>query len=325
MVVEEFEPNKFRREIKTKSINELPKGDILIRVLYSSLNYKDALSARGHKGISKKYPHTPGIDAAGIVEESNVNNFQAGDEVLVTGYDLGMNTSGGFAEYISVPAEWVVPLPHNLKLRESMIYGTAGFTAALAIYEFECNKITPDKGKILVTGATGAVGILAVAMLSKLGYDVTASTGKPDKYDLLLKSGAKNIVSREDVNDKSAKLLLPGKWIGVIENVGGNTLSTVIRSMKPGGVVSCIGNVESDRLETNVYPFILRGVRLIGIDSAAKEMEIRLMLWNRIAGEWKLDNPEIFVKDITLDELSNEIDIMLEGKQSGKVLINMNL
>lgn len=323
MVVEEFEPNKFKRQLRERRISELPDGDVIIKIKYTTLNYKDALSARGHKGISRIYPHTPGIDAAGIVAASRVGRFREGDEVIVTGYNLGMNTSGGFAEYIRVPAGWVVPLPKNLSLKESMIYGTAGFTAGLALYEFERHDITQDKGKILVTGATGGVGSLSVGMLSKLGYDITASTGKTDKHDLLYKLGAKNILSREDISDKSGKPLLSGRWAGAIENVGGNTLSSVIRSTKPRGVIACIGNVENDTFSTSVYPFILRGVILVGIDSAEREMGIRLIIWDRIANEWKLDNPELLVKEVTLDELSNEIDLMLEGRQCGKVLVRI--
>ena len=183
LVVDEINTNVFQRSIKERKIDELPPGEVLIRVEYSALNYKDALSARGHKGITKKYPHTPGVDAAGVVEESNSSLFSIGEKVFVTGYDLGMNTSGGFGQYIKVPAGWVVKIPSDFSTKEIMIYGTAGFTAGIAIYEMQRNEITPDKGKILVTGATGGVGCLAVAMLSKAGYYVVASTGKNEKKE----------------------------------------------------------------------------------------------------------------------------------------------
>ena len=314
----------FQRSIKERKIDELPPGEVLIRVEYSALNYKDALSARGHKGITKKYPHTPGVDAAGVVEESNSSLFSIGEKVFVTGYDLGMNTSGGFGQYIKVPAGWVVKIPSDFSTKEIMIYGTAGFTAGIAIYEMQRNEITPDKGKILVTGATGGVGCLAVAMLSKAGYYVVASTGKNEKKDFLLKLGAKEVISREDVNDTSGKPLLKKQWAGAIDNVGGNTLSTIIKSLEHRGVIASIGLVQSDKLETTVYPFILRGVRLIGVDSAESPMDYRMKIWNKIFSEWRIDNPEKLVKECTLDELDKEIELILKGGQTGRVLINMN-
>ncbi len=322
MIVEEFEKGKFKRFIGTKKISELPENNVLIKVLWSALNYKDALSARGHKGISRYYPHTPGIDAAGIVEASESSKFTSGQKVLVTGYDLGMNTSGGFGQYIRVPADWIVPLPDGLGLRESMIYGTAGFTAATCIHELIRHNITTDKGKILVTGATGGVGSLAVGMLSKIGYEVTATTGKPEKSEMLKEIGAAEILGRESVYDTSGRPLLSGRWAGAIDTVGGNTLSTVVRSLEQHGCVCCLGNVESDKLETSVYPFLLRGVTITGIDSASRPMDLRLKLWNNIAGDWKIDNFEKYVKEVTLDNLSEEIDIILRGGQAGKVIVN---
>ena len=323
LVVEETEEGKFTGTIKERSTNELPECDVLIRVHYSALNYKDALSSKGHKGITRKYPHTPGVDAAGIVEESNSIEFSSGEQVLVTGYDLGMNTSGGFGQYIRVPAGWVVKLPEGMSLKESMIYGTVGFTAGIAMYEFERNEITPEKGKVLVTGATGGVGSLAVAMLAKAGYYDVASTGKKDKADFLLRIGAKEIISREDVDDKSGKSLLLKRWAGAIDNVGGNTLSTVIRSMEHRGVVASIGLVKSDKLDLTVYPFILRGVRLIGIDSAETPMDYRLKIWEKIRTDWRIEKPELLVKECKLDTINEEIELILAGKQTGKVIINL--
>ena len=210
---------KFTREISTKSLNDLPAGDVLIKVKYSSLNYKDALSATGNKGVTRKYPHTPGIDAAGMVEKSPGNLFKEGDEVVVTGYDLGMNTFGGFAEYIRVPVEWIVKLPKGLSLKESMMLGTAGFTAGLSIYKLEQAGLDKD-GEIIVTGATGGVGSLAVALLSKLGYNITASTRKKEKEDYLKNLGAKLIINSDELDDKTGKPLLNRRWKGAVDTVG---------------------------------------------------------------------------------------------------------
>lgn len=317
-----FEENgKFNRKIIERSIEHLPEGDVLIQVKYSSLNYKDALSARGHKGITRQYPHTPGIDAAGIVSHSKVETFKEGDKVLVTGYDLGMNTDGGFGEYIRVPAEWIVPLPDNLSLLESMVLGTAGFTAGIALFEFQRRDLFPEKGKILVTGSTGGVGSVAVAMLSKAGYNVTASTGKQDKKDFLQSLGAKEIITREDVADVKKKPLLERKWAGAIDNVGGATLNYCIKSTDFWGTVACVGLVASDKLETTVYPFLLRGVGLIGIDSADRPQALRKQIWQKLATEWKPQVLDKIYRTISLDDLSDEIDIMLAGKQTGRVII----
>lgn len=278
MVVIELEGNKFSREIEQRDINSLPEGDVLIKVNYSSLNYKDALSSTGNKGVTRKYPHTPGIDAAGVVVESSNENFKEGSEVLVTGYDLGMNTSGGFSEYIRVPAEWVVMLPKGLSLEESMIYGTAGFTAALSVYKLVQSGVNPSDGEILVTGASGGVGSIAVGILSKLGYDVIAGTGKPEAREVLINTGAKDIILREELDDKSGKPMLKTRWAGVIDTVGGNILSTVIKATKYGGSVTACGNVASPEFSANVFPFILRGVNLLGVDSVQCPMDLRLRL-----------------------------------------------
>ncbi len=323
LVTKEVEANKFERSIETRQINDLPRGDILIEVFFSTLNYKDALSARGHKGISRNYPHTPGIDASGIVAESNSSDFKVGQEVFVTGYDLGMNTAGGFAEYIRVPAAWVVPLPDKISLREAMIWGTAGFTAAISINELQRHDIIPAKGPILVTGATGGVSTLAIGMLKKAGYTVVASTGKSDQKEMLIKLGADELIDRADVDDDSNRPLLRGRWAGVLDSVGGSTLSSVIRSTKLHGAVCCFGNITGDNLETSVYPFLLRGITVIGIDSAEKEMPYRLNIWKRISEEWKFDNINDYVKEVDLEGLSDEIDVMLEGGQVGNVIVNL--
>lgn len=323
LVVTEVADGQFIREVKDIELDFLPKNDVLIRVHYSSLNYKDALSARGHKGISRYYPHIPGIDAAGIVEESNSAQFKKDDEVIVTGYDLGMNTKGGYGQYISVPADWIVKLPKNLTLKESMMYGTAGFTAAICVNEIINSGIKPIDGDILVTGATGGVGIIAVGILSKLGYNVVASTGKLSLSEKLVEAGANKVIDRNELIDGSNRLLLTAKYVAVVENVGGKTLSSVFKAVKMHGVVCVLGNVSGDTFETNVYPFLLRGVRMIGIDSASKNMELRQYLWDRISNDWKFDNLIDYVKEVNLENLNYEIDLILKGQQFGRVIVNL--
>ena len=323
MVVKETEDKKYIREITERSIDELPEGEVLVKVKYSSLNYKDALSATGNKGVTKNYPHTPGVDAAGIVEESKGNEFQPGDEVIVHAYDLGMDTSGGFGQYIRVPAAWVVSLPSGLTLKESMVYGTAGFTAARSILKLEQNGVAPQSGEILVTGSTGGVGSIAVAILAKAGYQVVASTGKMDEKKFLIDLGAKEVISRDESIDASGRSLLKGRWAGVVDTVGGDILATAIKSTKYGGVVTCCGNVASHELNTNVYPFILRGVSLIGIDSANCPMDIRKKVWDKMANEWKLDNLDQLTNEISLEELDSNIELILKGKQKGRVVVDL--
>jgi acrylyl-CoA reductase (NADPH) len=322
LIVKEIN-GKFIREISTKSIDELPWGDILIKVKYSSLNYKDALSATGNKGVTKKYPHTPGIDASGIIEESLSSQFKKGDKVLVTGYDLGMNTPGGFAQYIRVPSEWIVNLPEGLSLKESMMLGTAGFTAGLSVYKLE--KAGIDKsGEIIVTGATGGVGSLAIALLSKLGYNVVASTRKKEKEEYLKKLGAKSIIDSNELDDKSGKPLLSRRWKGAIDTVGGNILSTVLRSLDFGCSVASCGNVLSPELSMTVYPFILRGVNLLGINSAETKMDLRKIIWQNLTGEWKIDSLNEITTECALERLNEKIDLILNGKITGRILVNID-
>jgi acrylyl-CoA reductase (NADPH) len=324
MVVQEAPDSTYIRKITDKSLDELPAGEVLIKVQYSSLNYKDGLSATGHRGVTKNYPHTPGVDAAGIVEQSFSDAFQPGDKVIVTSYDLGMNTSGGFGQYISVPAAWVVPLPDNLSLKESMAYGSAGLSAGFCILKLHEHRITPDKGKILVTGATGGVGSFAVAMLAKIGYQVVTVTGKMNEKQFLIDLGAKEVISREEATDTSGKPLLKGRWAGVVDSVGGEILATAIRSTKPYGVVTWCGNVASPDLHINVYPFILRGITLIGIDSQSCPMAFRRRTWEKIANEWKLTVLDRQTSVCSLEELDAEIDRILAGKQKGRVIVDLD-
>jgi putative YhdH/YhfP family quinone oxidoreductase len=323
LVVEETSPNSFTREIKSKNISDLPAGDLLIRVHYSSLNYKDALSASGNRGVTRHYPHVPGIDGAGVVEESTSTEFKPGDKVVITGFDLGMNTSGGYGQYIRIPAEWAIHCPDNLTLRESMTYGTAGFTAAQSVNKLINHPVLPEQGKILISGATGGVGSIAVSIMAKLGYSITAVSGKPEAKEFLTNIGATEIISRQQAADSSGKLLLKEKWAGVIDTVGGEILVTSIKSTAYGGIITCCGNVASPELPLSVYPFILRGVSLLGIDSAKCPIHIRQKIWQKLAGEWKIENLDSLVTECKLPELSGIIEKMLHGQQTGRVIVNL--
>jgi len=323
MVITETSEKTFTKEIKDKAIGELPPGEVLINVSYSSLNYKDALSATGNKGVTRNYPHTPGIDAAGIVEESTVDGFKSGEEVIVTSYDLGMNTSGGFGEYIRVPANWVVKRPKNLSLKESMIYGTAGFTAGLSVNAL-IHTVKPDDGEVLVTGGSGGVGSVAISILTKIGYEVVAVGGMTDESSYLSSIGAKEVIQREDAADTSGKPVLKARWAGVIDTVGGDILATAIKSTNYGGALTCCGNAASPDLPINVFPFILRGVRLLGIDSQNCPMDKRTLIWEKLADEWKLEKLTDISKEISLNELDENIELMLQGKNKGRTIVDLN-
>jgi len=323
MVVSETVEKKFVREITQKALSELPGGELIVEVKYSSLNYKDALSASGNKAVTRKYPHTPGIDAAGVVVDSTTKAFGAGEEVVVMGFDLGMNTSGGFGQYLSVPSGWAVKLPQGLSLRDSMGYGTAGLTAALCILRLMAGGLNKDSGEVLVTGATGGVGSIAVAILGKLGFNVVAATGKADEKEFLTQLGAKAIISREEASDTSGRPLQKGRWAGVVDTVGGNILATALKTAKYGGLVAACGNAMSADLNVNVFPFILRGVSLLGVDSVEIPMRARQMAWNKLAGEWSVDLLRI-VTEVSLDGLSAEIDKILKGGVRGRVVVDLS-
>ncbi|MGL4252515.1 MAG: YhdH/YhfP family quinone oxidoreductase [Fusobacteriaceae bacterium] len=313
----------FSRNIVNKSLADLPPHEVLIKASYSSLNYKDALSATGNRGVTRNYPHTPGIDAAGIVVESSNPEIKIGTEVIVTGFDLGMNTSGGYQEYIKVPAQWIIPLPKEMSLKESMIYGTAGLTAAISVYKLVVKGgVKPEDGEILVTGATGGVGSLALKILAKLGYDVVAVTGKTEETEFLMEIGAKRVLKREEMDD-TTKPVLKGIYAGVIDTVGGNTLSTAIKSLKYNGVATACGNVGGISFESSVFPFILRGVTLYGVDSVQIARDEREFLWNKLANDWKVENLERISTEITLEELDEKIQILLKGKNTGRVIVKL--
>jgi acrylyl-CoA reductase (NADPH) len=323
MVVSETGEKTYVREIKQRALSDLPAGELIVEVKYSSLNYKDALSASGNKGVTRKYPHTPGIDAAGVVADSTTKSFGVGEQVIVTGFDLGMNTAGGFGQYISVPSTWAVKPPQSLSLRDSMAYGTAGLTAALCLLRLMAGGLNKDQGEVLVTGATGGVGSIAVALLSKLGFSVVAATGKTSEKEFLTTLGAKFIISREEANDTSGRPLQKPRWAGVVDTVGGNILATALKTAKYGGLIAACGNAMSADLNVNVFPFILRGVSLLGVDSVEVPMRARNMAWQKLAGDWRVDLGGNLVTECSLEELNPKIDRILKGEMRGRLVVDL--
>ncbi|MBU2977630.1 YhdH/YhfP family quinone oxidoreductase [Alteromonas sp. C1M14] len=324
LLVEQVDKKTFTRKLTTRNLTDLPAGDVVINVEYSSLNYKDGLSATGNPGVSRNFPHTPGIDAAGTVLSCDSGDFAVGDKVLVTGFDLGMNTPGGFGEKIRVPADWVVPLPQGLSTRDAMVIGTAGFTAALSVQALIDGGVKKEDGDILVTGATGGVGSVAVALLSKAGYRVVALTGKADKHAFLQSLGASEIIGRETLLENKERPMLKERWAGAVDCVGGDYLAAAIKSTRYGGAVTCCGLTASPELPINVFPFILRGVSLLGIDSVQCPMPPRLALWKKLATEWQLDCLDALTEEIELSQLDPYLDKILAGKVSGRVIVAIN-
>ena len=317
--------NGNKLSIVEKSVDDLPEGDILIKVNFSSLNYKDALSASGAPGVTRNYPHTPGIDAAGVIVETNDSNLKEGDSVIVTGYDLGMDTAGGFGEYIRVPASWVIKLPNGLSERDSMALGTAGLTAGLSIQALDdYNSNNGFNGlSTIVTGSTGGVGSIAVMLLSKLDASVTAVTGKDTQKELLQSLGASEIVSREELSELCRTPIGKTIWDFGVDVVSGNILTLLLSSLKPGGAVACSGLVGGPSFESSIFPFILRGNALLGIDSVEIPLEKKLQVWENFASDWKLDLTPL-VKEVNLEGLENEISTILSGAQVGRVLVNLS-
>ena len=320
-VVEEVD-DKFIQTIQFLSTDNLPIGDILVQVHYSSINYKDALSAIGNKGVTEKYPHTPGIDVAGIVKYSENDQFSIGDEVIVTGYDLGMNTAGGFGQYIRIPAKWVIKLPTGLTLKEAMIIGTAGFTAGISLMRLN-ELVKPSDGKIIVSGATGGVGSFALSLLKKLGYQTVAISGKETEYDFLHNLGVLEIISRIDFQVVDKRSMLSAQYAGAIDTVGGPILENILKTLKPFGAVTTCGSVSSSELNMSVFPFILRGISLIGISAQNYPATHRQALWQKLANEWKIDNLLNLYTEIKMDEIKSNIDLILLGKLKGRTIVNM--
>ncbi|MED3707964.1 acryloyl-CoA reductase [Peribacillus frigoritolerans] len=316
--------DQFTVNIQELSLDDLPQGEVLIRVHYSGVNYKDSLAAIPNGNIVSSYPIVPGIDMAGVVVSSEDARFKEGDEVIATSYGIGVSQSGGYSQFARVPAEWIVPLPDGLTMKEAMIIGTAGFTAALSVLRLEENNLTPEQGSVLVTGATGGVGSFAVSILSKLGYSVEASTGKESEHGYLKAIGASTIVSREDVYDGKLRALGKQKWSGAVDPVGGEPLASVLSQIKYGGAVAVSGLTAGTSLPATVFPFILRGVNLLGIDSVNCPMDTRLKVWHRLATDFKLEDLEQLVQqEITLKELPDVLPTLLKGEARGRTIVKL--
>ncbi|MDQ0272805.1 acrylyl-CoA reductase family protein [Cytobacillus purgationiresistens] len=323
LVVDKQE-EQFSVEIKKRQISDLPQGEVLIQVKYSGVNYKDSLAGIPDGNIVTSYPMIPGIDLAGVVVSSDDPKFKEGDEVIATSYEIGVSRDGGYSEYARIPANWVIPLPQGLTLKETMIIGTAGLTAALSVLRLEENGAAPDKGKMLVTGATGGVGSFAVSILSSRGYAVEASTGKEMEKDYLLKLGATTVIPREEVFDGKIRALGKQKWAAAIDPVGGEPLAALLSQMDYGGSVAVSGLTAGTKLPSSVFPFILRGVNLLGIDSVYCPMETRLRAWELLASEFKPANLEDLVfKEVELNELPAVLPTLLKGEARGRILVKI--
>lgn len=304
------------------SMPSLSANEVLIRVIYSSLNYKDALSASGNKGVTRHYPHVPGIDAAGIVVQSRSNEWPVGSNVIVTGFDLGMNTWGGFGQYIRVPSAWVLRLPSGATLRMAMCMGTAGLTAAISINKLIQAGIVPESGPVAVSGATGGVGSIALAILAKLGYQTTAISGKTDTDFLTKELGATQVVERNEfIRIHEGKAISKTEFSAAIDTVGGTVLSGLLKATQYGGSVTCCGMVNSSELHTSIFPFILRGINLFGVDSVSIPMNLRRDLWDKLLTEWYPVNMDHLVSEITSDELSNNLHQLLSGQAKGRFIL----
>ncbi|MBI3991840.1 MAG: oxidoreductase [Candidatus Lambdaproteobacteria bacterium] len=302
---------------------KLPADDVTIKVAFSGINYKDAMVAAGAGKMVRNFPHIPGIDLSGEVVEDASGTFRAGQQVLVTGYDLGVGHLGGYGQFARVPKGWVVPLPQGLDLREAMVIGTAGFTAMMSLLAMERNGLKPGQGPILITGATGGVGSIAIELFSRAGYDVTASSGKPDMTDFLKTLGAKEVIGREALLDESKRVMLKETWAGAVDNVGGTTLEYLLRTTKGWGSVALCGLVQSPMYSGSVYPFILRGVNLLGIDSVNCPMSIRLEGWRRMAGPLKPRHLKEIGKTIHLADLPAKLDEILKGGARGRYVLEL--
>ena len=325
-LVEKNEDGTFTRSVVDRELDDLPAGELLIDVKYSSLNYKDALSAIGNPGVTRSYPHTPGIDVAGTILESTAANFTAGDEVVVIGFDLGMNTPGGFGERVRVPAAWAVPLPQGLSLEEAMILGTTGFTAALSVHKLERAGMSPEGGPILVSGATGGVGSVAIKLLDQLGYEPHAVTGKEDQHEFLRSIGAREILSREDLEAGGDRPLLKELWGGVVDTVGGGMLFNAIKGLRYGQSAAACGLVNSPNIPATVLPFILRHVNLLGIDSVELPLTEKIEIWDKLAGVWKLTGlTELKKSTLSLNTLSEAIETILDGEMVGRGVVDLSL
>ncbi len=315
---------QYETVVVERSIDDLPPGELLVDVRYSSLNYKDALSASGNPGVTKVYPHTPGIDAAGVVLKDTSGTFQEGDEVVVCGYDLGMNTSGGLAQRIRVPANWAVKLPSTLSMKEAMIIGTAGFTSALCVDKILQMGAKPEDGPVLVSGATGGVGSFSVALLSHLGFSVTALTGKLEQSEWLVSLGAKQVIERGAMSEATKRPVAQPQWAHAIDCVGGEILSNILKSLQYGGSVAICGMTASPSFNITVFPFILRNVNLLGIDCVEQPLSRKSDNWNALATKYKLPNLDNMAEPIKLEQVSEYLTRVLNGHARGRYLVNLS-
>ncbi|WP_318503605.1 acryloyl-CoA reductase [Bacillus sp. T3] len=311
----------FSADTRTISLDDLPNGDVVVKVLYSSVNYKDGLASIPNGKIVRSYPFISGIDLAGVVVSSSDSRFKEGDEIIATSYEIGVSHFGGFSEYARIPADWIVPLPKGLTLKEAMIYGTAGFTAALSVYQLEKSGLTPQQGKVLVTGATGGVGSIATAILAKRGYHVVASTGKASEHHYLKELGAKEIVTRDEIIGEKIKPMDQQLWSGAVDPVGGKTLAAILSKINYGGSVAVSGLTGGTDIPTTVFPFILRGVNLLGIDSVYCPMETRIKIWERMATDMKPDVLERIKHEVTFAELPQTLSSILKGETRGRTVL----
>lgn len=322
-VIDKTAEGKSQGRLATLGAGQLDAGEVAIRVRYSSINYKDALAATGAGKIIRRFPCVGGIDLAGEVLDSADPRFKAGDEVIATSYDIGVSHHGGYAEYARVPAQWVVPLPKGLSLFESMALGTAGFTAGLAVLRMEANGLEPGKGPVVVSGATGGVGGLAVDMLAGLGYAVTALTGKATEQDYLRGLGAAEVKLTSTLDHTKVRPLEASQWAGAVDNVGGPILHWMLATMKQAGTVASIGNAASIELHTTVFPFILRGVSLLGVDSGYIGFPTRQIVWDRLAGDLKPRHLAEVTRTITLEQLPAAFDDFIAGRVKGRTVVQM--
>lgn len=309
--------------IQTCSFGDLPSGEVTVQVQYSSLNYKDALAATGHPGVARNFPHIPGIDAAGVVIESHSPEFPVGTEVIASGHELGVERWGGWSQQLRCPADWLVHRPPGLTLAETMVIGTAGFTAAQCVMALIHAGIDPSRGPIAVTGATGGVGSVAVQILSQLGYEVAAISGKADRVEWLKALGARTVISRQEFQSAPNRPLLSAAWAGAVDTVGGGTLATLLKSVMHRGCVAACGVVGGADLPTTVYPFILRGITLAGIDSAWCPDDRRRAIWDRLAGSWKPARLRELATEISLDQLAASVASILKGEVAGRVVVRI--
>ncbi|KHE72167.1 acryloyl-CoA reductase [Halobacillus sp. BBL2006] len=310
--------------IEMLSQKDLPSSEVLIRVHYSSVNFKDGMVSQPNNALVKEYPIIPGIDLAGEVVESKDSRFKEGDRVIATSYEIGVNHHGGYSEYASIPADWIVPLPDGLTLEQSMVLGTAGFTAALSVHRLEQNGLKPEDGPVLVTGATGGVGSIAVALLAKRGYTIEASTGSLEHKSYLKELGAKRVISREDVYDGDLKPLSSQKWAAAVDPVGGEQLASILGKLHYNGAAAVSGLTGGTKVPAQVYPFILRGISLIGIDSVYCPMETRKKVWHRLANDLKIkDALDQMKTTISLEELPNTLEQILAGQTRGRTIVQL--